>query len=243
MTQPRPEGASPGTTVSILVPAFNEGARIGRVLTVLAGHPDVGEVIVIDDCSRDDTARVAEAVAATAPGLRLIRQPVNGGKTRALATGLAAARGQLIGLIDADLEGLTRADVTRLIAPVALGRAAMSISLRGNAPAPWRWIGLDYISGERVMPRALLEPAMQGLDRLPRFGFEVHLNRMVLAQGLPIGVVPWPGVKSPIKARKYGLWTGIKGDVGMIRDMMQTVPPTELMGQILGMRRLRIPGG
>lgn len=234
-----PSDANP--SVSILVPAFNEGARIGRVLAVLAGHPDVGEVIVIDDCSRDDTAQVAEAAAATAPNLRVIRQPVNGGKTRALAAGLAAARGQLIGLIDADLEGLTRADVTRLITPVALGRAAMSISLRGNAPAPWRWIGLDYISGERVMPRALLQPAMAGLDRLPRFGFEVHLNRMVLAHRLPIAVVPWPGVQSPIKARKYGLWAGIKGDAGMIRDMMQTVPPLELLGQILGLRRLRIP--
>jgi glycosyltransferase involved in cell wall biosynthesis len=242
MTTAPNQTASTGTSVSILVPAFNEGERIGRVLSVLAGHPDVGEIIVIDDCSRDDTARVAEAVAATTPGLRLIRQPVNGGKTRALATGLAAARGDLIGLIDADLEGLTRADITRLIAPVALGRAAMSISLRGNAPAPWRWIGLDYISGERVMPRALLEPAMEGLDRLPRFGFEVHLNRMVLASRLPIAVVPWPEVKSPMKAKKHGLWTGIRGDVGMIRDMVQTVPATELMGQILGLRRLRVPG-
>jgi glycosyltransferase involved in cell wall biosynthesis len=223
-------------SVSILIPAYNEAARIGAVLAAVAGHPDVLEVLVIDDCSTDATA----AVAAAVPGVTVIRQPKNAGKTQALVAGVAAARGTLIALIDADLTGLTPADLTALIAPVRDGRARMSISLRGNAPPPWRWIGLDYISGERVMPRALLAPAMQGLDRLPRFGFEVHLNRMILSQRLPIAVVPWPGVASPIKARKYGLWTGIKGDVGMIADMMRTVPPLELAAQILGLRRLRI---
>jgi glycosyltransferase involved in cell wall biosynthesis len=223
-------------TVTVLIPAYNEAARIGGVLSIVAGHPQVTQVLVVDDCSSDATA----AVAASFPGVTVIRQPHNAGKTAALVTGLAAASGDLIALIDADLTGLTAADLTALIAPVQTGRAAMSISLRGNAPGLWRWIGLDYISGERVMPRALLAPAMVGLERLPRFGFEVHLNRMILTRALPIAVVPWPGVASPVKARKYGLWAGIKGDFFMLLDMMRTVPPLELAGQILKLRRLRV---
>jgi glycosyltransferase involved in cell wall biosynthesis len=225
-----------GMSVTVLIPAYNEAARIGGVLAAVAGHPDVAEVLVVDDCSADGTAEVAGAV----PGVTVLRQAKNGGKTKALATGLQAAKGDLVALIDADLIGLTAANLSALIAPVRDGRAEMSISLRGNAPPPWRWIGLDYISGERVLPKALLLQAMEGVERLPRFGFEVHLNRMILAGRLPIAVVPWPGVSSPIKARKYGLWAGVKGDVGMIADMMRTVPPLELAGQIIGLRRLRV---
>jgi glycosyltransferase involved in cell wall biosynthesis len=223
-------------SVTVLIPAYNEAARIASVLAAVAGQPGVAEILVVDDCSADATAEVADAV----PGVTVLRQAVNGGKTKALQAGLRAAKGDFVALIDADLIGLTPADLTALIAPVASGRAQMSISLRGNAPPPWRWIGLDYISGERVMPRALLLQAMEGVETLPRFGFEVHLNRMILARGLPIAVVPWPGVSSPIKARKYGLMAGIKGDVGMIADMMHTVPPLELAGQIIGLRRLRV---
>ena len=223
-------------SVTVLIPAYNEAARIGGVLSAVAGHPGVSEVLVVDDHSTDATAEVA----STVPGVTVLRQTQNGGKTKALSAGLHAAKGDLIALIDADLIGLTPADLTALIAPVASGRAQMSISLRGNAPPPWRWIGLDYISGERVMPRALLLQAMEGVESLPRFGFEVHLNRMILARGLPIAVVPWPGVSSPIKAKKYGLMAGIKGDVGMIADMMHTVPPLELARQIIGLRRLRV---
>ena len=222
--------------VTVLIPAYNEAARIANVLAAVTGHPGVGEVLVVDDCSADGTAEVAAAV----PGVTVLRQLKNGGKTKALSAGLQVAKGDLIALIDADLIGLTGADLAALIAPVREGRAQMSISLRGNAPLPWRWIGLDYISGERVLLRSLLLQAMAGVETLPRFGFEVHLNRMILARGLPIAVVPWPGVSSPIKARKYGLMAGVKGDIGMIADMMRTVPPLELAGQIIGLRRLRV---
>jgi glycosyltransferase involved in cell wall biosynthesis len=223
-------------TVTVLIPAYNEAARIGSVLAAVAGHPDVLDVLVVDDCSSDDTADVAAGV----PGVTVLRLAKNGGKTKALAAGLHAARGDLVALIDADLQGLTPADLAMLIAPVRAGKAAVSISLRGNGPRLWQWIGLDYISGERVLPKALLMPVLAELQALPKFGFEVHLNRMILAQGLPIKVVRWPGVTSPAKARKYGLMAGIRGDVGMIADMMRTVPPLELARQIIGLRRLRV---
>ncbi len=228
--------ADDAAKVSVLIPAYNEAERIGGVLQVVTGHPDVAEVLVIDDASQDGTADRAAAF----PGVMVIRQPENAGKTKALAAGLHTATSEFVALIDADLIGLTPQDLTRLIAPVKEGRACVSISLRGNAPAPWRWLGLDYISGERVMPRALLQPVLAALERLPRFGFEVHLNRMILRQHLPIAVVPWPDVASPLKTKKVGLWAGIRGDLGMIRDMIWTVPPVELLRQVIGLRRLRV---
>lgn len=222
----------PDYQISCIVPAFNEGARIGAVLNAVAGHPLIDEVLVVDDASQDDTAEVA----ARTPGVTLIRQPSNGGKTRALAAGFAAMRGAYVLMLDADLVGLTSDDVTALIAPVLAGDAEMTISLRGNAPWPWRAIGLDYISGERVLHRTLL-PSRDELLRLPRFGFEVTLNDRALAAGTRLRVVRWPGVKSPAKEAKHGFWAGLKADVAMMRDIFRTVPAHRLAGQIVAMRR------
>ena len=88
--------------------------------------------------------------------MRVLRQPVNAGKTRAVAAGVMAARHDHLMLLDSDLAGLTPAHLSGLIAPVAEGRAEVSISLRRNAPRFRHLIGIDYISGERVMPRDVL---------------------------------------------------------------------------------------
>lgn len=221
-------------SVSCILPAWNEAARIGAVLSVATGHPALAEVIVVDDGSTDETAAIAQGFA----GVRLIRQPANAGKTRAMVAGIMAASGSHLLFLDSDLQGLTGADIHALIAPVASGRAAASVSLRGNAPRPWHWLGIDYISGERVLARASLPKDLGFLLALPRFGFEVALNRIWLERGEPIAVVPWPGVRSPLKAEKAGWRAGVAGDLAMIRDIVQTVGLREVLRQIVGLRRL-----
>lgn len=224
------------TGLSVIVPAWNEAARIGAVLAVAAGHGLVGEVLVVDDGSTDGTAEVAGGVS----GVTVIRQPQNGGKTRALLSGIAAARFSHLMFLDADLVGLTPEDLTALARPVREGRATASISLRGNAPGPWRWIGLDYISGERVVARSQLPADLGDLARLPGFGFEVALNRRWIAAGVRLAVVPWPGVASPLKSAKQGLLAGIRSDARMMRDIFRTVSPVEALGQIVSMRGMRV---
>jgi len=123
---------------------------------------------------------------------------------------------------------------------VVEGRAEVSISLRANAPWPWRAIGIDYISGERVLHRRLLAGHTETLLALPKFGFEVFLNSLILRSAARVAIVPWPGVASPLKSRKYGLWAGIRGDAAMIRDLCRAVPPHGLLRQIVTLRKRRI---
>lgn len=219
------------THLSCIIPAHNEAARLGAVLAAVAGHPLIDEIIVVDDASHDATAEIAAQTA----GVTLIRQTQNTGKTRAVARGLATARGELILLLDADLQGLAPRHLTALISPVLAGRAATTISLRGNAPALWRWIGLDYISGERVLPRHIL----RDLNPPARFGLEVAMNRRLIAEGLPLCVIPWPEVRSPLKSEKMGVWPGLKADARMLHDICRTIPPQEMLLQIRALRRLR----
>lgn len=227
--------------LSCILPAFNEAPRIGAVLGCVTSHRQVAEVIVVDDGSTDGTAAVAERFAAAAPSLRVLRQARNGGKTRAVAAGIAAARGTHVMLLDTDLIGLTHGHLDALIAPVATGRAGAALSLRENAPWPWQALGIDYISGERVMPRALLADRLDALDRLPGFGLEVFMNALWLEAGWPIAVVPWPGVASPLKATKAGGWrAGLRADAAMLRDIFRTVPVGAALRQIAVMRSRRV---
>jgi glycosyltransferase involved in cell wall biosynthesis len=225
--------------LSCVVPAFNEADRIGRVLAAVARHPLVGELIVVDDGSTDATADVVAAIG----GVRLVRLGRNSGKTAALRAGLMLARAPTVLLLDADLVGLRPADVAALARPVLDGSADAAISLRGNAPRLWRMIGLDYISGERVLPMDFLRPHLGSLVDLPPFAFEVWLNSLFIERRARLAVVPWPGVRSPLKSSKLGLLAGARADARMMRDIFRTVPPLRAAAQIHAMRGLRVPTG
>ena len=90
------------------------------------------------------------------------------------------------------------------------------------------------------MPRALLLEEIAALDRLPRFGLEVFMNRLWLAAGLEIAVVHWPDVASPMKHEKHGLIAGLRADAGMMRDIFRTIGPLTALRQIRGMRGRRV---
>src|SRR5207244_335947 len=95
-------GACP--LVSILVPAFNEGAVIQcSIRSLLKLDYPRFEIIVIDDGSTDDTSRKARAFEGRHghATVRVVRK-ANGGKARALNTGIAAARGSLVLCMDGD---------------------------------------------------------------------------------------------------------------------------------------------
>jgi glycosyltransferase involved in cell wall biosynthesis len=226
--------------LSCIIPAFNEAPRIGAVIEAALATSLIDEIIVVDDASADATAEIAEGFAACCPGVAVLRQPVNGGKTRAVAAGLAAARGDMILLLDADLKGLEPDHLASLARPVLEGRSDAAISLRRNAPWLWRAIGIDYISGERVLPRALLAVHLDRLDGLPRFGLEVFMNRLWLVAGLRIAVVPWPGVTSPLKGVKHGTSAGLAADLRMMADIFRTIRPWEALAQIALMRARRV---
>lgn len=215
-----------------LIPAYNEAARIGGVLEAAVGHPLIDKVVVIDDGSSDGTGDVARA-----GGAELIRTPANLGKTDALVFGLRKVTTSHVILLDADLTGLSAAAVTALINPVRSGSAYASVSLRGNAPWTWRQIGIDYISGERVFPLSLVDGCLDRLVALPRFGFEVFLNRLLIEVGRPVAIVAWPAVRSPSKAIKRGRWAGAKADAAMLADIVRTIGPLGFVTQIQRLRR------
>lgn len=93
------------TFVSFIVIAYNEAANIARTIASITGLTDLGdhEIIVVDDGSRDHTALIVDDIAAHNPQVSLIRLDENYGRGYARRTGVAAARGELIAMIDGDI--------------------------------------------------------------------------------------------------------------------------------------------
>src|ERR1022692_294612 len=85
------------TAVSIVIPACNEAGAIGDVVRALAAAASWHEILVVDDGSTDETRSRAEAA-----GARVLRHPYNKGNGAAVKTGIRAASGEFILIIDGD---------------------------------------------------------------------------------------------------------------------------------------------
>jgi dolichyl-phosphate beta-glucosyltransferase len=93
--------------LSVVVPAYNEEARLGATLKgireYLESHPYASEIIVVDDGSTDRTSEVAAEALRGRPGDRVLRRADNLGKGAAVKEGVLAAAGRLVLFTDADL--------------------------------------------------------------------------------------------------------------------------------------------
>lgn len=94
-------------TLSVVVPCYNEEeflrSSIERLHTTLA-HECKLEIILVDDCSRDGSLKIAQALARELPEITLVTHPENRGKGAALRTGFEHAGGDIVAIHDADLE-------------------------------------------------------------------------------------------------------------------------------------------
>jgi glycosyltransferase involved in cell wall biosynthesis len=194
--------------VAVVIPALNEADRIGATVTAAATLPGVDEVVVVDDGSRDATARVAEQAGAS-----VLSHARNRGKAAAMETGAAAVQAldqrdgtsRLLLFLDADL-GNTAAEAGPLITPVVAGEADMTIAafssrvklgghgfvMRLSAAGIRRatgWTPIQPLNGQRCLSREAFDAA-RPLAR--GFGVETAMSIDLKRKGLRIIEVEVP---------------------------------------------------
>lgn len=223
--------------LSCVICAYNEAERIQPILRAVVGHPDISEVIVVNDGSTDATERVLRQI----PGVTLITYPINKGKTYALSVGIEAAKEDLVLLLDADLAGVTGESISALARPVLEGQADVSISLRRNSLWVYRVVGLDFVSGERVVPRALLSEAATAMQALPRWGGEVFMNEYFVRGKYRLAVVRWKNVYNVRKHEKVGLMRGVGEELRMMADACRVLPWYAIIAQNVALLKLKVP--
>lgn len=89
--------------LSVIIPFYQVQAYIGACLERISRLPqDACEVLLVDDCGRDDSASIAAAYCQEHANFRLIRREANGGLSAARNTGMKAARGEYVSFVDSD---------------------------------------------------------------------------------------------------------------------------------------------
>jgi dolichyl-phosphate beta-glucosyltransferase len=206
-------GDSPDPHLSVIVPAYDEAARLPATLDELlawaAGRPFPVEVLVADDGSTDGTGEVVSRRAASDPRLHLLRSERNRGKGDAVGRGVAAARGDAILFTDADLSTPLRFydDLA-----AALGEADVAIASRAHPDSriprrqPWyrqgmgrgfnvlvRWIVggdlRDTQCGFKLFRRDAAK-RLFALRRIDGFAFDVEILHLAHRMGLRVREVP-----------------------------------------------------
>jgi glycosyltransferase involved in cell wall biosynthesis len=117
-----PVNSQSACTLSIVVPAFNEESTLVEIVERLLAVPEAGEIVVVDDCSTDGTAAIADRLAVEHPKVKVAHHAKNAGKTEALKTGFAMTTGKIVIVQDADLE-YDPAEIGDVIAPILEGHA------------------------------------------------------------------------------------------------------------------------
>jgi glycosyltransferase involved in cell wall biosynthesis len=205
------------SSLSIVIPAYNEGVRLGTslptVVEYLREHWPESELIIVDDGSTDNTAALAREILEDGGSLRtsIISYKSNLGKGRAVRLGLQAARGDVALFSDADLS-TPITEVPKLVEPivrgdfdVTFGSRALDRSLIG-VHQPWRReqggrifnlvvrlaTGLpfwDTQCGFKAFRMTVCRPIVEAAT-VDRFGFDVELLYLAYRAGLRLKEIP-----------------------------------------------------
>jgi dolichyl-phosphate beta-glucosyltransferase len=226
------------SSLSIVIPAFNESARIAKtlreVLSYLDEQPGGGEVIVVDDGSKDDTVGVSEETIAAHPRRRsegrVIRVEQNRGKGNAVRTGLLEARNTVAAFFDADLS-MPVTETPKLVEPIRSGQYDIVFGSRAldrkliGTHQPWtreqsgrvfnRMMRLatslpfkDTQCGFKAFRMDVCRPVVGGA-LIDRFGFDVELLFIAYRAGLRM--LEYPVRWDDVAGGSVSFKTGLKG--------------------------------
>ena len=198
--------------LSIVIPAYNEEARISatleRVISYLEGRSYSWEVLVADDGSSDGTARLVAEMAATRPNLRLMSLS-HRGKGWAVKNAMLAAKGEYRVLCDADLS-VPIEQVERLLPPevegvdIALGSRAVKSAQRIGEPSRRHLMGRIYNALVRTIAvggiqdtqcgfkcyRGEVVPSLFQRQTMDGFAFDVEVLFLAGKDGLTLREIP-----------------------------------------------------
>lgn len=178
---------------SLVIPTYNEGQNIEAIAAQLSRllDPVLGscyELIVVDDDSPDRTWEIAQTLTATYPQLRVMRRQTERGLSTAVIRGWQAARGEILGVIDGDLQHPPEV-LLQLLQAMEQGAdlAVASRHVEGGGVSEWSPVRRFLSRGAQVLGLVIL-PNVVGRVSDPMSGYFLVRRRAIANQLLdPLG--------------------------------------------------------
>jgi glycosyltransferase involved in cell wall biosynthesis len=190
--------------LSVIIPAFNEEGTIGQILDKLKLVPEIKEIVVVDDCSTDDTSGVVKKKRN--PLVKLVRHKKNSGKGKAIRTGLETVSNEYVLIQDADSE-YDPQDIPLLLEPIKRGRAEVVFGSRFFGMHTnmfyWHYLGNKFLNWVvNILYNSILSDMETGYKLIPTklfrelnlksndFRIEPEITCKLLKRGTKIIEVP-----------------------------------------------------
>lgn len=199
--------------VAAIVPVYNEEKTVEGVLSALTSSTRIKKITVVDGGSTDNTPKIIKKFRHHKnPKLKIIRLDKPVGKGGAVKIGTENIDSDIILFFDADLVGLEKEHVDKLLEPVVKENAAMVIGLRdkGNFIANFFMPYFPLTGGERAIPsKVFLE--MRKSPLIEGWGLESVMNDYCKKKKLKVAKVRLDGMDHiGLQTKKYGLMAFLK---------------------------------
>lgn len=183
----------------------------------LVESQSVDEVIVVDDGSDDGTADIARQYP-----VRVVELEENCGKAKALDEGVMHARNDVLLFLDADLVGLTEAQIDHFIGSYDKSGVDMAVGVfaNGRKNTDFAQKFNPYASGQRILTKKLWERAKANVHEM-NYGIEFALSKLAVKEGWTKEKVKLEGVTHVLKEEKRGFSNGMRERFKMYGDMIK----------------------
>jgi len=204
---PKPTMSSvsiPPSCLGVVMPVYNEEKTIHLIVERVLARPEVAELVMVNDCSKDGTWARMQELAKTDSRIRIFTHEVNKGKGAALRTGFEHVQSDIVIIQDADLE-YDPDEYPQLLAPILLGKADVVFGSRFLGAGMhrvlyfWHSVGNKFLTLMSNMFTNLNLTDMETcykvfrrpiLDKIQiqenRFGFEPEITAKVAKLRVPI---------------------------------------------------------
>jgi glycosyltransferase involved in cell wall biosynthesis len=194
----------PDCCLGVVIPVYNEEKTLHVIVEKVLARPEVGELVMVNDCSSDGTWKTMQALAKTDDRIRIFTHQVNQGKGAALRTGFQHINSEIVIIQDADLE-YDPNEYPKLLTPILMGRADVVFGSRFLGSGMhrvlyyWHCIGNQFLTilsnmftnlnltdmetCYKVFRREVLNKIVVEEDR---FGFEPEITAKVARLKVPL---------------------------------------------------------
>lgn len=194
----------PDRCLGVVIPVYNEEKTLHLIVEKVLARPEVGELVIVNDCSSDGTWNTMQNLAKTDDRIRIFTHEVNQGKGAALRTGFQHVTSDIVIVQDADLE-YDPDEYPNLLMPILTGRADVVFGSRFLGSGMhrvlyfWHYVGNRFLTVSSNMFTNLNLTDMETcykvfrreiLDKITiqenRFGFEPEITAKVAKLRVPI---------------------------------------------------------